>query len=356
MKQELKLLDSVKFVAGTLETEEIPRVFVAKKWQLRLKVTVTNTTLTSGQTYGSAQDSAPASLLKRIDLRVVGMGKTRTQLIKSFSGQDIVKASVYEQQGAQELVVNFPTGTTSTGAGDTISYASLDVNFSIPDTRDVAYEAVDRAGRNLPVPNLYSPKDMTLFDPLVYNPVEVIVTWGTIADLATGYTAGVLTLKDAELKIYTMDLPEINAGKSGNARVPFLLNREMNKEQTNTGASTDMRIDLPKGNYIRKVVIHAIDNGAYSNSIINNVKVVINENTNVVDASFNAIRNENAKNYGIAFANLKDGIAIIDFDERKDLKGLLDVTNVDNVRLSLDINAPTGTSKVHIVVQEITPQ
>jgi len=356
MLQELKLLDTVAFKESDIVTEELPRVFVSKKFQLRLKLTVTNTTLTTGQTYGTAIADAPATIIKRIDLRVVGQGKTKTQLMKSISAQDLIKQSTYENAGVQENVDNAPSGTTSTGAGDTISYGSYDLNFSIPEIAPMAFESVDRAGRALPVPNIYSPKDMTLFDPLVYNPVELIVTWGTISDLRGSATAGVLTLKSGELKVVTLDLPEINAGKSLNARIPFMINREMSKEATNTGASTDFRIDLPKGNYIRKITIHAIDNSAYTNSIINNVKIVVNENLNKVDASFNQIRNENAKMYAIPFSQLQTGIAIIDFDERRDLKGLLDVTNVDNVRLSLDINAPTGTSKVRIVVQEITPQ
>jgi len=343
MKQQLKLLKVVDFKENEVKTVELPRVYVSKKLQIRIKLGIKGN-FSAGDDYGTHVIDSPATILKRIELTAIS---DKTVTIKNLSAVDILKMSAYEQKGLQENINNLPEGSVS--GSDTNTYyvfGSYDLNFACPDVIENAFITKDERGNDLLNPRLYQPSHFTLFNPTLFNPVNLSITFGDINDIQTGFTAGGWTIQEAEVKVYTVDLPEISG--------VFAVNRQLYKEAVNTGASTDFRIELPKGNMIRKIYVMAIDNGVFSNSLINNVKVVVNENITEYDMSFNAGRNENAKFYGIPFSDLQTGVLVIDFDSDRDLKGLLDVRNVDSIRLSLDINNPTGVSKVRVVTQEIT--
>jgi hypothetical protein len=344
MLQEQRVLATIPYDSGNTVEKDIPRVYVSKKWQLRGKVTV-RSNVANAEAYGSKIANAPCTIIKRVDVRVVG---DKSQVIKSFSGEELLLSNLFDNGGLQENVNNCATGTNSGSSEvnvDRISYFSLDLNWNLPDANQLAIQSVDVKGKPLSVPRAYNPQNMTLFNPTNYNPVEIYVTWGNIDDIMTGYTATKLTVSSVDLKLVSIDLPELGG--------IYSINREMRKIASWTSASTDFRIDLPKGNLMRRVVIIAKDNGTLSNSVINNVQVVVDESIRRVDAGFNQLRNENSKKYAVPFAQLPDGTCIVEFDSDRDFTGLLDVTKVDNVRLSLDVNGSTlGT--VEVITQEIT--
>lgn len=330
MLQEIKVLKTIDYKEGDRVTVELPRVHPFSKLQLRLKGAVNVSGSIAGGT-GKVTDS-PATMLKGLDFEVVG--GSRSQVIKSLSGVDILKTSQF-LFGLSENVNNMADSVAAF-----TFFGSYDFNFAMPDLKE---SALDGQGRQ------YNPQLVTLFDPTQFDPVRVVVTWGTKADLWVPTTPANFSITSAQIEVVSMDLPELSG--LGNK---FSFNREQYKEVTFTGAETDLRIDLPKGNFIRTIFVMAYDAAGFSNSLINTVKVVVNENLNKVDVGFNQLRNEAAKKYGLAFADLPLGIAPILFDANKDLQGLLDLRTVDSVRLVVNANAPSGTGKVRIVVQEFS--
>jgi hypothetical protein len=328
MLQEMKILKTIDFKSGDRVAVELPRVHPFSKLQLRLK----GQTTSAGGMGGAITPDSPATILKGVDFEVVG--GSRSQTIKSLSGLDILKTAQF-LFGIQENVNNLVDAPASYSF-----FGSYDLNFKMPDLKDLA---VDAAGR------VYDPSLVTLFDPTMFDPVRIVVSWGTLSDLWTGAAPGTLVLDNASIEVVSLDLPELSG--LGNK---FSFNREQYKETTFTGADSDLRIDLPKGNRIRTIWVCGIDNGVYSNSIINKVRVVVNENITKVDVGFNQLRNEAQKKMELDFANMPDGVAPVFFDEGRDLQGLLDLSRVDSVRLSADVNAPAGTGKIRLIVQEYT--
>lgn len=329
MLQEMKILKTIEFKSGDRVAVELPRVHPFSKLQLRLKGTVDVT----GVLGGAIVPDSPATLIKGVDFEVVG--GSRSQTIKSFSGLDILKTAQF-LFGIQENLNN------EIDAVATYSFfGSYDLNFKMPDLKDLA---VDSHGK------VYDPSLVTLFDPTMFDPVRIVITWGTKADLWTTATPANHAILTASIEVISLDLPELSG--LGNK---FSFNREQYKETTFTGADSDLRIDLPKGNRIRTIWVCGIDNGAYSNSLINKVRVIVNENISKIDVGFNELRNEAQKKMKLDFANMPAGVAPIFFDEGRDLQGLLDLSRVDSVRLVADVNAPgAGNGKIRLIVQEYT--
>lgn len=329
MLQEIKILKTIAYKSGDRVAEELPRVHPFSKLQLRLKGTVNVT----GALLGAIVPDSPATLLKGVDFEVVG--GSRSQTIKSFSGLDILKTSQF-LFGIQE---NFNNMVDGVAAYD--FFGSFDLNFKMPDLKDLA---TDGNGR------VYDPSLVTLFDPTQFDPVRIVISWGTKNDLWTTATPANFDIQSASIEVVSLDLPELSGLNNR-----FSFNREQYKETVFTGAESDLRIDLPKGNRIRTIWVCGIDNGVYSNSLINKVRVIVNENISKIDVGFNQLRNEAAKKLHLDYANLPVGVAPIFFDEGRDLQGLLDVIRVDNVRLAADVNAPAAANgKVRLIVQEYT--
>lgn len=330
MLQEMKILKTIEFKSGDRVSVELPRVHPFSKLQLRFKATVEVT----GVLGGAKVTDSPATLIKGVDFEVVG--GSRSQTIKSISGMDLFKMSQFLFRGG-ENVNNIVDSVATYNC-----YGSYDLNFRMPDLKKLA---VDSTGR------VYDPSLVTLFDPTVFDPVRIVVTWGTKSDLWSATTPANFNITSASIEVVSLDLPELSG--LGNK---FSFNREQYKETVFTGAESDLRIDLPKGNRIRAIYVQAIDNGVFSNSLINKVRVVVNENIYKVDVGFNQLRNEAQKLFGLPTGiALPDGIAPIVFDEGLDLQGLLDLSKVDSVRLQADVNAPSaGNGRIRLVVQEYT--
>lgn len=329
MLQEMKILKTIEFKSGDRVSVELPRVHPFSKLQLRLKGSVNVT----GALGGAIVTDSPATLLKGVDFEVVG--GSRSQTIKSFSGLDILKTSQF-LFGIQE---NFNNMADAVAAYT--FFGSFDLNFKMPDLKDLA---TDGNGR------VYDPSLVTLFDPTQFDPVRIVISWGSKTDLWAAATPANFDIATASIEVVSLDLPELSGLNN-----KFSFNREQYKETVFSGADSDLRIDLPKGNRIRSIWVCGLDNGVYSNAIINKVKVIVNENINKVDVGFNQLRNEAMKKLKLDYANMPDGVAPIFFDEGRDLQGLLDLSRVDSVRLVADVNAPGGgNGKIRLIVQEYT--
>ena len=348
MLQEQKKVATVEFKPNEVVAVALPMVHITTKYQLRLKISVSAGVLAAGETYGTRVVDSPATIIKRVDLRVVPVEiGAISQTIKSISGVDLLKLAQYTLQGTQENVNNIPIGTTS-AEGTYTCFGSYDIDFKITDTENIGMMTTDPGtGEPLAIPLTYRPSDMTLFDTRKYNPIDLIITWGDINSLQTGFTAGKLSIVSGSIEVIATEIPQVEA-------ISFLTNRELFKEIAFSGATSDLRVDLPLGNSIRRIMIQAIDNNVYSNALINNVKVIVDETITRLDVGFNQLRNENAKYYKIPFASLLTGVSIVNFDEKRDLQGLLDLTIAKSARISFDVNSPTaGNGKIRIVVQEI---
>lgn len=329
MLQEMKILKTIEFKSGDRVSVELPRVHPFSKLQLRLKGTATVT----GALGGATVVNSPATLLKGVDFEVVG--GSRSQTIKSFSGTDILKMAEF-LFGKQEMINNIVDAPAAYSF-----FGSFDLNFKMPDLKDLA---TDGNGR------VYDPSLVTLFDPTQFDPVRIVISWGSKADLWAAATPANFDITTASIEVVSLDLPELSGLNN-----KFSFNREQYKETVFSGADADLRIDLPKGNRIRAIYVCGIDNGVYSNSLINKVKVIVNENISKVDVGFNQLRNEAQKKLKLDFANMPEGVAPIYFDEGRDLQGLLDLSRVDSVRLVADVNAPgAGNGKIRLIVQEYT--
>jgi hypothetical protein len=349
MRKELRQIgETIKYVPNTIVPVSLPRVNVASRYQLRLKIFARHTALAAAQTYGVAVPNSPSTLIQRIDLRVTGVAEgARSQVLKSLSARDTFLMSGYLFQGAQENVDNMPAGTVSVAAGVTTSFGSYDLNFAIPDAREIGIMTIDpETLMPLAVPVPYRPREITLFNPRIFDPVELLIAFGDLTNLRTTTTPGVLVIERAEITVWEEALPEALGG--------VWLAREGAAETTWTGVRDDLRIELPRGNFIRRIWVQAFDNEILSNAIVNNVRVVENEAINRVDIAFNPLRMQNSKEYRIPFASLITGLAIVNFDTNLDLQGMLDVRVVESIRMSFNVNAPAvGVGRIRIITEEI---
>ncbi len=352
MERQIINIGTIDYKANQVVPLELNPPYPFAKLQFRLKAVVSVAT-GSGETTGTKVPLSPATLLQRVELR--GTDGRRSQNIKTLTGVDMLLHSKYISQGVQENVNGVAESAASTTASYTL-YGSYDMWFKMPDLAGFAYKlqhsgSFDNNGKAIRVPILFNPQIATIFDPKKYSSLQLNILWGDVNSIMTGFTAGKVTLDSAEVQVVAEYVPNANVFMDD-----FLVPRESIAEKVVSGASTNFDIPIPLGNRLPRIYIHAIKDSLYNNSLINNVTCIINENVTKTDAGFNQLRNENSKSFRIPFADLADGVAVLDFDMNKDLQGYLDLSAADirSAKLVLDVNAPTGTTKIRCVWLEIT--
>lgn len=139
--------------------------------------------------------------------------------------------------------------------------------------------------------------------------------------------------------------------------------RALSKDRfTIAGATQDGRIIVPSGQLIGGILVYAVDNGIRDNDIINRIKVQIGEDNIFRDISWEALQDENVESYGLellAGAPPYTGVAYVNLDVDGDMdpSKLLDTRQLvsNSARMTLDVNAPTGSSFVDVMFLGVGP-
>jgi len=348
--QEIKKLVQYTFAPNGQQVLQLPRTSPYKKLQIRMDGEVAARAIVAGETYGAAVEDSPASLLKLLQFRVVG--RVNQGYIKTLTGTDLIRMAKLHTNAGIENVNHLPVGANPAHGAAPGNYkfaVTFDLDFALSD-------ASNSASIFVPTGRIYVPAEQTILDPYWYNPIEMTLQWGDIPELNSGVTSlstPIFTFNYVNVNVYSEEAP-----KFYQKRVKFQINRQQFIDGAVSGATADLRIDLPRGNKIRNIILQSIKNGVLDDTLVNTVKVVYNENYTPIDTiAWAALQLKTAKDLGIPYTNIPVGLAEINFDGHRDLQGLLDVTNtqiVNNIRISANVKAPVGDPRLRAIVQEIT--
>ncbi len=134
--------------------------------------------------------------------------------------------------------------------------------------------------------------------------------------------------------------------------------RRISKQTRETIAATsDGRIIVSAGQTIGQILLVARDNGVRDNDIIENVEVKIGDNDTIRNVSWEALQALNVEDYGLALSSGAPpytGVAIIDFDEDRDMRSdkVLNTEGLkaQTAKIILTLGSPTGISHVDAFV------
>lgn len=131
----------------------------------------------------------------------------------------------------------------------------------------------------------------------------------------------------------------------------------------NAGATQDGRVIIPSGQLIGGILLYAVDGGVRDNDIVTRFRAQIGEDDIRRDMSWEAIQDENVEDFGlelVAGAPPYVGLAYINFDKDGDMapSKILDTRNLvsNSARITLETNAPTGTSFVDVMFVGVDPK
>lgn len=129
------------------------------------------------------------------------------------------------------------------------------------------------------------------------------------------------------------------------------------------GATQDARQIIPSGQMFNGILLYAVDNGVRDDDIVNRVKVQIGEDDIYRDMTWEAIQDQNVEEYGlelVAGAPPFAGVAYVNLDPDGDMdpSKILDTRALvsNSARVTLDVNAPTGTSYVDFLFVGVDPK
>ncbi len=318
MKQD-RLIKAAIYQANEQITVAMPEVSLYHKIQLRGKIDVT---ISGGSTSGTPTEHNPLAIIKRIDLQ--GDGSIN---LYQASGTDIFVENYIDNQLFSELV-----GLASGDAqANTLLFFTIDLNFEMK--RKIAELRL-----------------ATILNATVYENLELKITFGNPDDLITGgdraivinsFIVNVSVTEETDLTGEIVPLPTMLRKRS------FLRNDNILLSDAND-------IELSRGTFYNRLLISALDNGLYSNSLINNIQVRIDDNLFPVDEGFNSLRGKAVQQYRLANSALPNGFVMVDFDKDMNLTGVQNSKSMNRFVARFDTIAPTGVKFVRIMTDEFT--
>jgi len=178
------------------------------------------------------------------------------------------------------------------------------------------------------------------------NELTLDVDWGTADRIAAG-GVGTSTIDAAtKIEVDTNSIARAGAGQRGGLGFPYwrrFLNYRIEPVNSTT---TEQRVRLGRNNEYSSLTFAVFDNGAWSDSILNAVKIKINT-TDVRTLTAKRIRTRNMKDYGLDPAELV-GLYRIDLAEKNHPEQLLSVSGTQEMDLFLDVTAGTN-AKIYII-------
>lgn len=261
-------------------------------------------------TGGSSDPTLTADMATRIvkRIRILVGGKE----VQSISGQDAYHLATIIGRYA-------PTRTTPTISGAaTYAFASiLPLFFALPQNANQHGAA-----------SLFASHGK--LDPTIE------IEYGTTTDLATGGDR-VLTITGLTSELYM---------KFCGSKVDPQLFRFLNSSTKTIGAASDkfeVKVPYGPGLFHRMLVLKARLAGALSDAVVNRVVLKSGEDTELANFTWAELKDECQRQLQIA---MPTGYVALLFDESKDWKGSIDTGVYGDLRLELDVDAPSGVTDV----------
>lgn len=197
----------------------------------------------------------------------------------------------------------------------------------------------------LPVDFRFSEDDLRgILDPAGWSSFDMKIKWARAADLIS---AGAMTIHDVTIQTECLEIVR----STENLKNPILgqlvsMYQKAGQITKPITASGETRIDLPLGNSYKGIMLVAIQNGVRSNALINNAKIDLSGGQIVFnkDAGILSDRNKLAYETGP-----ETGVLWLDFDPSRSGNGWIPTAGRSSATLILDVAAPVGDCKVHIV-------
>ena len=326
MKGIRRVLKTFNFVENQRVQLEIPRANIYENLQLLLTGKIT---LADGSDSGTVKPLGAAGLMERIEW-IVNSGNTT----KSLRGDDLYQINAVDQQGRNALVVP----ASGDVQADTDIKASVFLNFEMPRgkeevTRQTFYNSFTG-------------------DPVRNSLLQMAITFGNRESLFTGNDR---TITFTGIKVDVIADREIIPMTERLRKQLFLGNKETTSEKEVIQSTDEFKVELGVGNQYKRVIILGIKAGVLDDTIVQNIKIVRNGEEVLRNLTFAQQKEANAKEYGIKSADLETGMAIVDFDPKNTMKDLESAVTASSFDLILKVGAPSGTTKVRVIKQEITP-
>lgn len=129
------------------------------------------------------------------------------------------------------------------------------------------------------------------------------------------------------------------------------------QQQTYTGANSAAEFRLPIGNHIRSIGIRTLDDSVPVNTLLGNMEFAIDGVDVRFSRTYEATRVKNAKDKGLSLSAIPTGHAVIDLAPSGKMSNIADLTNASECKVTLGVNAPSGTGIVELTIEEyIFPQ
>ena len=326
----MKLLErdigSIDYAQNQPRTLQLPRNYAYRALSLKLVCDLTWTESTPG----SVMDSAPAQLIRNIVIRANGR-----DVIKNYDMETLHRLCQIRYGVRPKLI-----SPASTGA---LSDQALEVHAVIQFEMFRAVKPVD-----------------SLLDSSGLATLELIVTWGTGANVFGGAYVGTVTVNSATLYVSSTE----NIGVPPGTR--FMVNKEYAIESQVTAATTRHQIILPVSNLYRCFVIKTVSDDVLVNTILRNI--TLKSGTEVYKfLEARHLQMNNRLDYGIECPvslaaalggadyanNLLDGYYVLEFVRDGRLTEMLDTSKLSSLELILDVLNPGTVDMITIYPVEV---
>lgn len=329
----MKLLErdigSIDYAANQQRTLQLPRNYAYRALSLKLVCDLTWTETTGGV----VKDSAPAQLVQNIVVRANGR-----DVIKNYDFETLHRLTQL-RYGCRPKIIS-PANTTAAQAQD------LEVNAIINFEMWRAVKPVD-----------------TLLDSSGLATLELIITWGTGADIFGGAYGGTVTVNSATLYVSSIESVGVPPGTA------FIVNKEYAIADQITAATTRHQINLPVSNLYRSFVLKTVSDDVHVNTILNNIQIKSGTEVyknraayhlqmdNRVDRSLECPVSTAAALGGADYINrVLDGYYLLEFVRDGRLTEALDTSKLSTLELILDVNNPGTTDMLTVYpVEMIVP-
>lgn len=191
------------------------------------------------------------------------------------------------------------------------------------------------------------PKD-SAFQTYRVNVLELRCEFGQASDIATPDATTTLTLQNATVQPLLYEERDGDRGEAKWARI-----RSQRSVQF-TAADARLELEMPRSNFIGRMVILATDDGEPSDALINDVEYAINVTDVRYATTFNNARRVNRRRARVA---IPTGFIVIEASQKGSIRDSFDVRRdvaTENV-LRFDVAAPTGQGRIDVLVEEFIP-
>lgn len=297
--------------ANEIASIDLPRTYHIHQILLRL-----SGTLTIGTAAATAlKNRNPLGLIKKI--RLIANGK---DVIKSFTG-DVLYEKNYIDYGTDGQL----TATGLTVAAHAFA-AELVLDLAMPERR--AKVPIDSA-----------------LDAKTLSSLDLEITWGQASDIVTPDATTTLTLSNTKIEVSLVESFGIPNGS------PLLLYKEYPIKRTVSATSTAFEIDkLPVGNFYRGILLKTTDAGVRESDIINQIDLKAGEEV-ILSLKDEQVRDMVKRKYSID--SLPAGVYYLDFAHYGSIGDLLNLQNVNDLKLVLDVTVGSGTTEIETSIEEV---